>query len=420
MHPSIPFFVLGLFLSQNCLAQESSEAIWVEFKVSQAELETSKELGGLPKLWEEVLAAKKDGKIPLEARTITLGEHEMPFVLIRREPEGVAERALYICMHGGGQNNKAEGPHAWDINSREWNSQIGLCAQVYPAEGLFFVPRMADDRLGRWWHAHNQEAFDRVIEHAIREWGVDPDRVYVLGISEGAYGTDILAPFMADRFAGGNAMAGGVGDDVPAENLRNVAFRTDIGENDTMFDRVGLARKFHERLDKAKQGEGDAGGYVHSLNVQEGRGHGVDYQPGVAWMVKQIRDSRPARIVWTSKELGGNRRARFYWLGLEGEGEGNELKGEIRLTAKADREKNEIEITAVTGKAEAEKPLEGAKLVVLLDEKLIDLDKPVKITCNGKVVHEGKVERSEAVLKETLRERGDPTMMFPSKVVISL
>lgn len=419
MHPFIPRFVTALILLlSSCLAQESPESLWKAYKQSQSGTQVAKELGALPDTWEQILAAKKDGKIPLEGRTLTLGEHKMPFILIRREAEGAiaagGKRPLYICMHGGGQNKKAESAHDWSINSREWRAQIGLAAQVYPAEGLFFIPRMADDRLGRWWHAHNQQAFDQVIKHGIREWDIDPDRVYLLGISEGAYGTDILAPFMADRFAGGNAMAGGVGDDVPAENLRNVAFRTDVGENDKMFDRVGLARKFHARLDEAKKG--DEPGYVHSLNVQEGRGHGVDYRPGVAWMVKHQRDARPQRIVWTSKILGQQRRSRFYWIGLEGE----ELEGIIHLTAEADRDRNLVELTANTGKGDDEKPLEGAKLVVLLDDSLVDLAKPVKITCNGKVVHEGKVEKNVATLKQTLEERGDPKMMFPGKVEISL
>ena len=391
------------------------KAIWQAYKEDRSGQEAGKELGGLPKTWSEILAARKDGRVPLEARTMTLGDHQMPFVLIRREDEeSKGRRPLYICMHGGGQNNKATGPHSWNINSREWQSQIGLAAQVYPAEGLFFIPRMADDRLGRWWHAHNQEAFDRIIEHGIREWGVDPDRVYLLGISEGAYGTDILAPFMADRFAGGNAMAGGVGNDVPAENLRNVAFRTDIGENDTMFDRVGLARKFHARLDKAK--ETDPEGYRHSLEVQEGRGHGIDYKPGVAWMIQHQRDARPTRIVWTCKKLGGKRRDRFYWLGLEGDA----LEGAIHLTAEADRESNEIDISVTTGSGEEKRDFAGGRLIVLLDEELVDLAKPVTIRCNDKVVHAGAVKQSRETLIETLEERGDPRLMFPAKVEIDL
>ena len=395
------------------------EDLWSVFKKSQAESERARELGSLPKPFEEILKEAEGGRVPLRARVITLGKHKMPFALIRREkadapdPAKMGGRPLYICMHGGGQNAKAEGPHSWAINSREWQSRIGLAAQVYPAEGLFFVPRMADDRLGRWWHAHNQEAFDKVIEHGIREWGVDPDRVYILGISEGAYGTDILGPFMADRFAGGNAMAGGVGADVPAENLRNVAFRTDVGEKDTMFDRVGLAKKFHARLDEARAE--DEGGYVHSLNVQAGKGHGVDYRPGVAWMIKHERNSRPDRVVWTCKKLGGKRRTRFYWIGLEGDS----LEGTIHIDASIDRATNAVTISATTG-GEEKKPLEDATLIVLLDDALADLDKPVTVHCNGEVVHEGVVEKSKEVLKETLVERGDPKMMFPAKVEISL
>ena len=165
---SLPIIVLcATLLTTN--AQDSRKELWDAYAESKSDTETAKELGELPERWEEIFAKAKDGKVPLKARTLTLGEHKMPFALILREKKGAAgkegyKRPLFICMHGGGQNKKTESAHGWSINSREWQSQIGLAAQVYPAAGLFFVPRMADDRLGRWWHKHNQEAFDLVIE----------------------------------------------------------------------------------------------------------------------------------------------------------------------------------------------------------------------------------------------------------------
>lgn len=333
----------------------------------------------------------------------------MPFVLLRKESKAppAGGRPLYLCMHGGGRNPDAAGPHTWAVNSREWQSQVGLSAEVYAGEGIYFVPRMADDRLGRWWHGHVQDAFDEVIRHGIANWNVDPDRVYILGISEGAYGTQILGPFMADRFGGANAMAGGVGDDVPAENLRNLAFRTDVGEKDTMFDRVGLARKFHARLEAGRK---KFGGYVNDLNVQAGKGHGVDYRPGVEWMIQHQRQSRPNTIVWTSKELDGRRRPSFYWLGLSGA----KLEGEIRMAGRI--EGNAIRITASQGGD----VLKGARITVMLDARLVDLSKPVTVTCNGKSVHSGMVERNLENLARSLVDRGDPGMMFPARIDIDL
>jgi hypothetical protein len=307
------------------------------------------------------------------------------------------------------RNADVAGPHAWDVNSREWQSQASLAAGLYAGEGIFFVPRMADDRLGRWWMALNQDAFDAVIRHGLLEWGVDPDRVYIMGISEGAYGTQILGPFMADRFGGANAMAGGVGDDVPAENLRNLAFRTDVGENDTMFDRIGLARKFHARMDTGKEKHG---GYPNHLEVQAGKGHGVDYKPGGEWMIQHHREARPDTIVWTAKPLDQRRRPAFYWLGLSGE----KLDGMVRLTAIC--RDNAIEVTALTG--DDDTPLSNAKIQIMLDAALVDMSGEVTVTCNGKQVFSGLPERRLESLARTLIQRGDPVMSFPSLIEISL
>lgn len=398
-------------LPDAAATERARTELWAIFRDARRLDPASRELGPLPPTLAELTAQADNGKPPLRPGTLTLGKHHMPFVLLRKEsaPVPAPGRALYICMHGGGANPKATGPHDWDVNTREWMAQASLAAQTYPGEGLYFVPRMADDRLGRWHHALNQDAFDRVIEHGIREWGVDPDRVFILGISEGCYGTQILGPFMADRFAAASAMAGGVGDDVPAENLRNLPFRTDVGEKDTTFDRVGLARRFHARMDEAAK---SFGGYQNSLNVQAGRGHGVDYLPGPQWMIQHHRDSRPGTVVWTSKVHDGRRRGAFYWLGLE---VAPPADREIKLSATL--KDQTLDLQAADGQGAS---LTGAKVSVMLDDKLIDFTRPLAIRCNGKDLGSRTVKPSLETLARTMADRGDPAYVFPAATVIDL
>lgn len=387
--------------------------LWSIYREAKKLSQSSKELGPLPESLDQVKARMKAGKPGLSPGLLTLKKHKMPFIALRKEstPPPKNGRALYIAMHGGGQNSKVDGPHSWAVNSREWQSQVRLSAEVYAGEGVYFVPRMADDRLGRWWHAHNQQAYDLVIEHAIREWGVDPDKVYMMGVSEGCYGTQILGPFMADRLGGANAMAGGVGKDVPAENLRNLAFRTDVGENDTTFNRVGLAREYHARMDAlAKQ----YGGYDNDLNVQAGKGHGVDYHPGSVWMIKHQRNPHPDTVVWTSRRLGGNRRSAFYWLGLSPA----DHKGKIKLVAKIDRKNNLIDLSAKAAKKDDS--LKGASVQIMLDDDMLDLNRQVSVRRNGKEVFKGKLERNVKNLATSLAGRSDPLMSFPAEIDIDL
>ncbi|MEO5716078.1 MAG: transglutaminase domain-containing protein [Luteolibacter sp.] len=386
------------------------DELWSIFREAARQNRCTKEFGPLPPTLAEAIAARA-GKGGLAPQTLTLGKDTMPFVLIRKEttPLPASGRALYICLHGGGNNDESPGPHAWDVNTQEWQSQARLAAEVYAGEGIFFVPRMADDRRGRWWFSHNQNAFDMLVGHAIREWNVDPDRVYLMGISEGAYGTQIDGPFMADRFAAANAMAGGVGKDVPAENLRNLPFRTDVGEKDTMFDRIGLAREFHSRMEEAKK---KYGGYQNHLEVQAGRGHGVDYAPGSQWMIHYHRNPRPDTVVWKAQPLDNRRREAFYWLGLEASPDD---KTPVLVTARLDREHNSV----VLDLADADgNPLAGRKASVMLDDSMLDLTKPVTVLCNGKPAFSGVPVRSVETLARTMLQRSDPHMCFPVRIEV--
>lgn len=384
------------------------------------------DLGELPITLQEAIANAEGRRISLPMGSLKLGEElVMPYALVRKETREPAEtgRALFICTHGGGMNPKVDGPHAWPVNTREWQTQVQLAAQHYAPEGIYFVPRMVDDRKGRWFHSFNQTAFERVIQHAIAHWGVDPNRVYKLGISQGGFGTNKLVPFMPDRFAGANPMAGGVDpDNHPAANLRNVAFRNDVGEKDTMFRRVDNAIKFHERLNQLHAE--DPQGYINDINVQKGRGHGIDYRPGVTWIAKHARNPWPNKLVWDSRQLHGERRSRHYWIELSAEHQAPRTK----VIATADRESNSItlHVNQFEGKPKdgvepAEPtPLKGATVRVLLHDELLDLDRIMTVTCNGKKVFKGKVQRSGAVQLRTLATYGDPAMAASSELVFEL
>lgn len=397
-----------------------------------ANSEQHQALGDIGPTLEELVERAEEGERPrLTTRTMPLREFRMPFRLVRREASGVPEagRPMFICTHGGGGNGGVDGPHAWEVNSREWAIQSRFATGLYAPEGLYFVPRMADDRRGRWRHAHHLDQFELAIRHGILFWGVDPNRVYKLGISQGGFASAIIGAFMPDLFAGINPMAGGVGLGNPVENLRNLPCFTSIGENDTMFNRVGNAIAWHERLDELHAA--DPSGYAHHvLDLQAGRGHGIDYRPGAPWIARFTRDPHPEAITWVSTELDGRRRDSMYWLELEG----NALRGAIRLTARIDRERNRVDVTAhqlatsnptgdptqITADDAEPVPLTGARVNVLLNDELLDLDRPVTVTCNGQTVFTGRVTRDAGALLETLVRRGDPSYAFPVRVPIPL
>jgi len=345
-----------------------------------------------------------------------IGTMSMPYVLFHKGERPASGWPLFLCLHGGGGNAEATGPHAWDVNTGEWHAQRRLAARRYPSPGLYFVPRMADDRQGRWWFDHCQQAFDAVIRDAILFADVDPDRVHVLGISEGGYGAIRFAGNRPDRFAACNGMAAAEPlATSPPENMRNVALRIDIGERDTMFDRVGLARTMGERL--ATLRTADPGGYVHELAVQPGRGHGIDYAPGPRWLVDKVRTPRPDRVVWTVLPFDTQVALQSYWLALP------ERPPVLPLHLQATLRGQRLELVAEVDDpdhAGGRVPARSGRVLVRLDDGMVDLDRELQVVVNGASRAAVQPHRRLATMVRTLAERGDPRLCFPAEVTVDL
>ena len=354
---------------------------------------------------------------------------DMPYLAVQRGKRPTNGWPLTIAMHGGGgTGDKLANPHAWPVNSREWKAQINLAIKYYPTDMIYFVPRMVDDNQGRWWKEFNHTAFTAMIRHAILFWDVDPNRIYMLGISEGGYGTETLACRYPDRLAAANGMACGSGTSIHVENLRNLPFRTDVGEKDTMFKRQPNAVAKHKLLEELRKA--DPKGYENHLEVYEGRGHGIDYRPGPKWMVQKTRTPHPDRVTYTLFEHDKVKNKGAYWIEAL-----NDLdKKVIKLDARIDSKRNIISIDArATIKDEAvqaadwQQPLtdpgetkaaSGLKLRLWLHDKLLDLDKPIKIRINGKTVKTDKVTPSLVTMQESLMQFGDPEFIYPAQLEV--
>ncbi len=304
----------------------------------------------------------KKGSKP-QRHDLELGEKTMPFYFFGREVPK-RKRPLFIALHGGGSaGGSASSPHAWPVNTREWAAQAHLARSIYPSGALYFVPRMADDNDGRW--------------------------------------------------AGAGSMAGGEPvKNAPPENMRNMAFRADIGEHGTMFDRVGLNRRFGEALDKLQKG--DPKGYVHKISVQPGRGHGIDYKPCPEWLFKHKRNPWPERVVWKVIDVHGRYKPQFYGLALD-----RKPSAPLYIDARIDKTKQTVDLVIEKEEPDGQRvPAINVDLRVYLNDELLDLDQPIRIVRNGKEVFNGSVSRSGAVMLKSFAERGDPSFMFPAEVVL--
>lgn len=316
-------------------------------------------------------AAEIAGKsITVEGKTLKWLEKEF----------GVAQpgkRSLWISMHGGGGAPAA-------VNDQQWQNQIRL---YQPEEGIYVAPRAPGDTWDLWHQAHVDPLLVRLIEGMVATRGVDPGRVYLMGYSAGGDGVWQLAPRMADRFAAAAMMAGHPNES-SLLGLRNLPFAMFVGGNDGAYNRNKIVAGKGEEMGKLH--EADAGGYKHLVRIYEGLPHWMNLKDAeaVPWMAQFQRVNWPDKIVWLQDDVVHDQ---LYWLRIP-QGAGNAGQ-KIVATVKG----QEIGV-------EGDVP---AGLTIQLSDALVDLDQAVVVKVNGKVVHEGKVERRVDVIAGALARRPD-------------
>lgn len=299
-------------------------------------------------------------------------------------------RSLFISMHGGGNAPEA-------LNTQQWKNQIRL---YEPQEGVYVAPRAPWDDWNMWFKTGLDEFFEALIQTAVVEMEVNPDKVYLLGYSAGGDGVWRMAPRMADRWAAASMMAGHPGE-VSQVNLRNVPFMIWMGENDGAYDRNKLAVEKGRVMDSLQQAEPE--GYIHETHIVKGKGHWMDRADtaAIAWMTKYKRNALPKKIVWRQEEV---MRPFMYWLGVDLE------TARPGMAVVAELSGNEIKIEAC----------DYPKLRIYLNDRMVDMDEPVKVTYKGKVLFEKKLARTAKCMARTLCERGDSELVFSGYVEVEI
>ena len=114
-------------------------------------------------------------------------------------------------------------------------------------------------------------------------------------------------------------------------------------------------------------------------------------------MAKYRRNMIPDRIVWLQDDVLHNR---VYWLSTGDQ----PAKGREKVVARRDGQTITIEES------------QRDQWLVRLRDDMVDLDQPVTIKMDDKVVFQGIVPRTIVSLVETCAERGDPSSMFSAQV----
>lgn len=313
----------------------------------------------------------------------------------------IKDYALVICLHGAGFSG--------DSYLERWQTRLG-------EDYILACPSSPQ---GVWW---TREAADLVLttmRDVQARYRVDPDRIFLTGMSNGGIGVYVIGGHYAPVFAGLAPMAGGL-DDVLfplLTNLRHTPVYVIHGAKDQVMP-VQLSRSITKELTRL--------GYPFVYREHD-RTHpvaGGHYFPReelpdlVAWFGSRRRDPLPKNltVVRDATHL-----IPFAWVRIDatdriaafsdGLTDNREEAITNRRFAKLDAEftaPNRIEV----------KTEQVRRYSLFLNESLVDFSKPVTVVTNGKINHEGPVvPRLETLLREA-RQRQDRRVLFP--VVLTL
>lgn len=308
---------------------------------------------------------------------------------------------LVVCLHGAGFSGEAY--------LERWQNRLGedyvLVCPTYPS--------------GAWFTRQAEDLVLAVLELVQARYHIDPDRVFLTGMSNGGIGTWLIGMHHAQRFAGLAPMASGL-DDVLMPflaNLRTTPVYIIHGAKDQVMP-VELSRTISREL--------AAIGYPH-IYREHTREHpmaGGHFFPReelpdlVAWFNAQRRNPFPTSVTVVRE---ASHFQAFGWVRIDATDPIAAFADDLiskrdALTKKKRYARLDVSVTA-PNRIEVETGF-VQRYTLFLNDQLVDFSKPVTIVTNKQVSFEGLVTPTVETLLRQARVRKDPRQLFPVQLAI--
>lgn len=308
---------------------------------------------------------------------------------------------LVVCLHGAGFSG--------DAYLERWQGRLGedylLVCPSYPS--------------GAWFTRRAEDLVLAVIQRLQGQYHIDPDRVFLTGMSNGGIGAWLIGMHHAPLFAGVAPMASGL-DAVLLPflaNLRTTPVYIIHGAKDQVMP-VELSQTIVRELEALGYS------YVYREHQREHPMAGGHYFPReevpdlVAWFNAQRRNPVPAAI---SLVREASHFQAFGWVRIDmtdpiaafaedlvsKRDDLTKQKRYARLDA-AVTAPNRIEVD--TGLVQ--------RYTLFLNDRLVDLSKPVTVITNKRVSFEGLVTPSVETLLRQARARRDLGQLFSAQLTL--
>jgi len=309
--------------------------------------------------------------------------------------------ALVVCLHGAGFTG--------DAYLERWQARLG-------DDYILACPTFVQ---GAWWTRQAEELVLATIRAVQARYRIDPDRIFLTGMSNGGIGVWLIGSHHAPLFAGLAPMASGL-DDVLfpfLENLRHTPTYLIHGLKDQVMP-VELSRSIAKELTRL--------GYPFVYREHD-RVHSIaggHYFPReelpelVAWFGARRREPFPKKVTVVRD---ATHLISFGWVRIDA------TDRIAALTENLTDTRDETIVNRVYAKLEAEivapnrvevRTQRVRRYSLFLNRWLVDLSKPIIVVTDGRLSYEGPVISSVETLLREARLRQDRRMLFP--VLLSL
>jgi pimeloyl-ACP methyl ester carboxylesterase len=310
---------------------------------------------------------------------------------------------LVVCLHGAGFTG--------DAYLERWQARLGegylLACPTYPS--------------GAWFTRQAEELVLATIRDFRTRYHVDPDRIFLTGMSNGGIGAWLIGMHHASLFAGVAPMASGLDDVLMPflENLRNTPIYIIHGAKDQVMP-VELSRSIARELDRLGYS------YIYREHEREHPMAGGHYFPKeelpdlVMWLNGLRRGPLPTRLTVVRE---ASHFQAFNWLRLESTDPIAAFSEDLvdRRNERIKRREYAKLDASIVGTNRIEVRTERVRRYsIFLNDQLVDVSKPVTVLTNGQVSFKGTVTPSLETLLRQARLRQDPRETFSVQLTIAV
>lgn len=299
---------------------------------------------------------------------------------------------LFIALHGGG----GVPTH---VNDQQWQQMMHYYIDKPEIGGYMYVALRAPNDT---WNGFYDDYVYPLIRNLIRQFvlfaNVDPNQVFLLGVSHGGYGAFTIGSKMPDIFAAVHAAAAApTKGETSVKNLRHLHFTYMIGERDHAHERYERCCRHAEHIAQLRGQRTDI--YPAKMIVVRNGGHvGMPDCHAIAWMSGGLRVSCPTEVSW---ELTDVVNIRLYWLSTRSPSKGQQVDAFL------DPESNGVFISTH----------QVSSLSVFFDSRMVHMNEPVMLVVNDEV-REVRLKPSLRVLLAHLWETCDPYLSYVCEVKV--